>query len=664
MEKIIFTILFSLCTFIGFAQNQEYARPLRETYDSLDRDTRLETGDHQTYTIRIFAGEWFKTEAPLKGNAIVLTDRGERFLSTDGKPADLDAEKKVVCDSVPQLEINCVRTLDSLFIKVPKVHDAKWFYVIDQTRNIKLGKYEETAFDRWISFPVNDSTRIIRVSPENHIVSFFKIANIKEIEEKIDTTINESKDTLINHTIVWNNDTIRHQQIQRESSLANGQDTGVRNGILILIIVLLVALVVFIYLKYIREGKPVKNPTPTDHGKTHSENISFDDILNELPEEYTNIKEQIKERYINDLLAKDNEIKSKNNIEQQLKTQCERLVKENKKLNDDLRESDGNYKELKEKFDEKIKTEKEKIGKDAENKIKKAEGERDKAIDAKNTIEASLKSEFAKERKALEDAKNKAADNYKQTKEKLDTTVSKLTETTGNLELAKKQINSLENAQAQFTNVLTYVPFAKDYSGKVWELIGVVEKINRSAAKLLEKESVEDPYHVMKCLAKFTKALSGIDMAQFYTDVNMITKGQMVLKDTTLATYNQTSNKEELNNSLKIYFFDSYLAKYINAAVVLNESCIGLGKLVEGLTPNDVKEFVKYRDELQQCIDQLDIEMETTHLFDKVGQKIDLRVTLIDAGFSTGDILEIDNCYVYLKGSQRPDTKIYVKAQS
>ena len=253
---------------------------------------------------------------------------------------------------------------------------------------------------------------------------------------------------------------------------------------------------------------------------------------------------------------------------------------------------------------------------------------------------------------------------YDQTDAELRKTKEYLKKTTDNLNVANKTIKTLEDAQAKFTNVLTYVPFAEDYTKKVMALLNVVDQMNKSATKLLDVETVEDPYHITKSLAKFAKAIADIDMAQFYTDIKMITEGQMVLKDTTIATYDQNLDNEQLHNSLKIYFFDTYLAKYINAAVVLNESCIGLDRLVKGLTKNDVMAFLKYREELEQCVDQLEIEVETTHLFDKVGQKIDLRVTLVNAGFATGDILEIENCFVYLKGGQRPDSKIFVKAQS
>ena len=392
---------------------------------------------------------------------------------------------------------------------------------------------------------------------------------------------------------------------------------------------------------------------------------NFSDLLNQLlPEVSTELKDKILSRY-------DYELQSQTNDYKELKQQNEDLIKKQReqeneidKTKKDLIAAEVKYSRLKENFDKQVKEKVEKIERDAAKKIEKAENQREQAISEKNKIREQLNAAFEKTRSALEEAKQKAENKFEQSDAELKITKANLKKTIEDLNTSQRIIRMHEEAQKKFTTVLTYVPFAEEYTLKVKNLHDVVNQICQSATKLLEIETIQDPYHIMKCLAKYTKSITGIDLPQFYTDVKMITKGQMVLKDTTLSTYNQESSREQLYNSLKIYFFDTYLSKYIESAVVLNESCIGLDRLVNGLQESDVKIFKAYREELQKCVEQLEIEVKTVHLFDKVGQKIDLRVTLVDAGFSTGDILEIENCFVFLKGGRQPDTKIFVKAQS
>lgn len=404
-----------------------------------------------------------------------------------------------------------------------------------------------------------------------------------------------------------------------------------------------------------------------------SQDKSLETCLSLLPTEYSNIKTLIKDCFQRELQKKainqNLEIPAKvTEITRSLDSEKERVCREYEKQINDVNKTkvqlEEKYNILKQEFDQKVQEEKNKIEKRAEKEIEKAKKELDEAIKQRNEISNKLHEQFEKEKKKLLGTIEEKEKKLKKTGDELRETKGKLVTTVKERDDSQNTVKRLEAAQKTFTDVLTYVPFAEEYSRKVIKLLDIVDRVNHSAVKLLDVESVEDPYHIMKSLAKYSKSIASIDIVQFYTDIKMITKGQMVLNDTTLATYNQNLSKEELHNSLKIYFFDTYLAKYIDAIIVLNESCIGLDKLVDGLTPDNVKVFLQYREELRQCVDLLEIEVETTHLFDKVGQKIDLRVTLIDAGFATGDILEIENCYVYLKGSQRPDTKIYVKAQS
>ena len=295
-------------------------------------------------------------------------------------------------------------------------------------------------------------------------------------------------------------------------------------------------------------------------------------------------------------------------------------------------------------------------------KITAVEKERDQAKKKAETIKDELIEQFGQEKRVITEERDSALSDLATTKSALSNAGAKLNSMMYELEVSNTKVSRLEKAQEMYSTKLTYVPFAEGYSAKIQSLIDIAININKSAVALLDIQ-LEDPYHIMKCIAKYNKALSLIDMDMFYTDVNMIAKGGMVLEGTVLSTYNQDNSKDQLYNSMKLYFFDNYLAKYVNAIVVLNESLAGIDRMVEGLTEKDVRQFKQYRSEIEDAVRNLEITVEAVRLFEKVGNKIDLRVTQIDAGFSTGEILEIENCIVYLAGAHRPDAKIYVKAQ-
>lgn len=359
-----------------------------------------------------------------------------------------------------------------------------------------------------------------------------------------------------------------------------------------------------------------------------------------------------------------------------LQRKCEELSQRNESLQ-------GEAKDLKQKIDDterRVKKEINKIKEDAEKRISSIEKdaktkiaaatdkitivakERDEAKNEAETIKNELINLFEQKILLIEKERDRALSDLTTTISALSNADAKLESMMSELKVSNTKVSRLEKAQEMYSTKLTYVPFAESYSAKIQSLIDIAININKSAVALLDIQ-LEDPYHIMKCIAKYNKALSLIDMDMFYTDVKMITKGGMALKGTVLSTYNQEDNKEQLYNSMKLYFFDNYLAKYVNAIVVLNESLVGIDRMVEGLTEKDVRQFKQYRSEIEDAVRNLEITVEAVRLFEKVGNKIDLRVTQIDAGFSTGEILEIENCIVYLAGAHRPDAKIYVKAQ-
>ena len=680
MKKELIIFLLTLSSLAGTAQDPQYCRPVKEAFGQTLVDVIEDTTGAK---IRLFKGEWFETYGKSNANAKIKNEV-DCWLKTDGNTKEttiLDGDQKGLLSDHKPLDIKCFKTKDSLYIKVPATEDSKWFYVINQTENTLLSTNDSNSFDRWISYPI---MRIFRVSPDNHVVSVFKSDDVKETVEVKDT-ISDDGSSYLRQRIIIGNDTIRDQKLREIENSKTDSESFSKVLFPIFIGLLVLIAVIYAFLIY-RKRKANKNKRKEEEKKyivcdKHQEEKTIsrielkdlNDLVAQLPEEFAHMGDQIKEWHECDVKKRITKIqddntqqiakiirKSKESEDQLQREFSEKIEKEKKKTID----AEAKYDKLKDSFDEKVKEKVEKIQKDSEKTIQKAEKERDDAIKEKDDISDKLNAQFEKTKKELVEAKVSIQKKYDQTDAELRKTKEYLKKTTDNLNVANKTIKTLEDAQAKFTNVLTYVPFAEDYTKKVMALLNVVDQMNKSATKLLDVETVEDPYHITKSLAKFAKAIADIDMAQFYTDIKMITEGQMVLKDTTIATYDQNLDNEQLHNSLKIYFFDTYLAKYINAAVVLNESCIGLDRLVKGLTKNDVMAFLKYREELEQCVDQLEIEVETTHLFDKVGQKIDLRVTLVNAGFATGDILEIENCFVYLKGGQRPDSKIFVKAQS
>ena len=386
----------------------------------------------------------------------------------------------------------------------------------------------------------------------------------------------------------------------------------------------------------------------SDDSKATVENVescdnSWEGELSRLPKELSDVKKRLEDLH-------------NKAMEEQSKTLFEEKENAVKQIESDYEKSKANM--LKNFEDQKNSIEKE-----AHKREQQITEKLNKAIEEKNSISDKLQAEFDREKKTLEKAKQDAVAQLDRTNADLMRTKQSLQQTAQELANSQNSVRLLEAAQQKYTSVLTYVPFAEDYSKRVLALLKVADQLNASSTKLLENDSVEDPYHIMKSLARYTKSLTNIDMPQLYTEIKMITSGTMVLNGTSLATYNQNSDQSQLENSLRIYFLDTYLAKFIEAVFILNESCIGLAKLVEGLSPADVEPFVGYRKALKDCVSQLGIEVEIPYLFDKVGNKIDLQVTLIDAGFSTGDILEIENCFVYLKGGHRPESKVRVKAQ-
>lgn len=245
----------------------------------------------------------------------------------------------------------------------------------------------------------------------------------------------------------------------------------------------------------------------------------------------------------------------------------------------------------------------------------------------------------------------------------LSTAKQKLSETEKALHDAGNTIEYLNKAQEKFNIVLRYVPFARDYARSVNELLSIKEQIQKSALALLDLK-IDDPYYIMKYITRFDRTVIDINMDNMVTELKMIENGDMVLCGSTLSTYDQSQPQESLESSTRQYFFVSYLQKLIDGIVVLNESLVGSHRVVDGLSSRDVEVFAGMRERINTICNKLGVVVESVKLFDDVGQKTDLRVIeQVDAGFTSGDIVDIENAIVYLAGTHRPDVKIRVKIQ-
>ena len=690
MKKYLLLILWAAASFAATAQDEtKWCRPVKAEFDS----TLVGTTDDKR-EILIFKDEWFVTEAEGKGNALL----GEYILATDGKPSKLDYKQRSKLDGHSPLATDCAVTDDSIYIKVQSSKDAKWYYVIDQTNNALINK--SNVFDKYVAYP-KSKMKEIRISPQSHVSTVLStksmpVCKVSEYEE--DGMIYEGIIIGECHIPYSCKGPVPVEPVKEEESSSAGVW-------IFIIIVLIIVLVIPVQDKVLNIFKKRKEKPDKEDGEAegHEEHISQendektysdDNTQKNLSESKGGVEDntQRKEEYeslekkyrkeIDDEKRQRYEAEEKvKSIKKELETEfdkerqslqqaksdavaslkdVEKILDETKtklgQVQSELRESQADLKRT----ETELKS-KEKSLYEAEESLRQTKSNLSETKDTlKETAEALTETQdtLSKTQGALAATQG----TLKETQGTLATTQKTLKETEDKLDFSEKTVQRLEEAQRKFTDTLTFVPFAKDYTLKIKSLLAVVDKIKSSANRLLEIK-VDDQYYIMKCIAKYAKAAGAVDLHQLYTEVTMVSEGQMVLNGTSLSTYNQKASEEELHNSLKIYFFDNYLSKYIDAAIVLCESCIGLDRFVPGLNESHVKQFIDYRRELETCCGDLEITVETVHLFDKVGTKIDLRVTQIGAGFAPGDILEIDNCLVYLTGSPRPATKVYVKAQ-
>lgn len=248
------------------------------------------------------------------------------------------------------------------------------------------------------------------------------------------------------------------------------------------------------------------------------------------------------------------------------------------------------------------------------------------------------------------------------TQKVLSDTQSNLKETEVNLSKSLATIDRLEDAQKQYSEKISFVPYAEKYSASIKKLFEIEVNINEEV-KRLAKKNISDPYYLYKATHRFKDRLSDVDMGKFMVEVEMAARKQMTFTGNGIALLASLSGAEQMKQ-VRVYFVLNYLSKYIGALQIYIESLIGLPQLIDDLSKSDVEVFKNIRLQLQNLYTELEVKVICPQLFEPIGNNMDLRVEFIDAGYESGDILEIMNCLVFSIDDSIPSDKIFVKAQS
>jgi len=325
---------------------------------------------------------------------------------------------------------------------------------------------------------------------------------------------------------------------------------------------------------------------------------------------------------------------------------------ERKKAENEITRLKGEKQKLSEEFEKKEKELTKKAEAAREDERKKAENEITKLKGEKQRLSNDLE----KEKK---DAEERVERVRKEEKSNAERKISELTTA------HKNEVSRLQDQQKVYTDQLTIVPYAKEYAKKISNLIDVVNSINIQAGEL-ENAEVEDSYMIYRTISRFNRAISKIDYKKMLLDVSLAADNEMSFANSGITNL-KTVSQDQMFTSLRGYFLSAYLEKYINAAMVYNESLAGMDRLVTGLTPKQTAPFSVYRDKLKECFKNLGISVVSVKLFDKLGDNVDLKVRrevdFGDENIPADTIIEIENCLVYPEGGRRPQDKIYVVVQ-
>lgn len=282
----------------------------------------------------------------------------------------------------------------------------------------------------------------------------------------------------------------------------------------------------------------------------------------------------------------------------------------------------------------------------------------------KETIK-NIREEVTKEKQQiiddLQDSLDQANNDLGMTKKSLSETKNQLQKTQDDLSNANSTIGRLNESQQQYSAKITFAPYAEKYALLIKELFDIETKLTEGVATLSKKD-LEDPYHMFKATHLFKERLAEVNMEKFMVEVEMAAEKQMTFTGNGIAHLSTLQGAEQAKQ-VRVYFVLNYLSKYVEALQIYVESLIGLQKLMEDVSSADVQVFKNIRQQLITLFEKMEIKVICPQLFDSIGNNMDLRVEQVDAGFESGDILEIKTCLVYSIDGQTPTDKIYVKAQ-
>lgn len=401
----------------------------------------------------------------------------------------------------------------------------------------------------------------------------------------------------------------------------------------------------------------------TNIDDSEQNNDAADLLEQEIQAEEANLK-QLRQQLV-DLNAAE-EIKSKDSIEK-LQAQLKEKAKENQVLKDFREKAEKKIEEAKSQAENKIKQATANADKQimaaqekAQKDIDKANARADKAEEESKKTEERVTKQYEGTISTLEKDIQEKSNEIQTLSEELSTTRTTLKTTSEELRVANDTIVAKEKALDRFNKTITDIAPAKEYADSLEKLLQIGEKVEKAAIGLGQNKDVDD-YLINKYITRYRAALSVIDMQMFTTDVLNATKAQFVYKGQMLATFDQ-KDKKSFYESMKLYFYDTYIKKYVDALVVLNETMVGMQYLADGATAKDVKAFETYRKEIDAILKAIEIDVISVKIMDSCTDNLSLTVIpkVLDFDCPKNSICQIDNCIVYLKGASKPNEKIHV----
>ncbi|MBD5358827.1 MAG: hypothetical protein HDR88_17870 [Bacteroides sp.] len=448
-----------------------------------------------------------------------------------------------------------------------------------------------------------------------------------------------------------------------DSDITKGGQTSKSLKILILVIVGLCILIIdiFILWRKRKQNQRYKKTYTSDDESEVNKDIStlLDNEISDTDqiEDYDNTSEKATKESFDKLQKEYTETKN------QLKSALYKadkltfdLEKECKKRNDIIKQEITN---VNKESENKIR----KIQSDADRNVKLANERADKAESLSRSIESRLNEKFNHERNRLIGEKNELNDSLSKTRQELKITIQELDKVTLSLSQRIREVERLTLETQAFNEKLSGITDAQSYCREIVNLLRLSNDIQTSAIEMLNID-ISDSYFMYKALALFSSRLNAINMLNFLTEIEMISKTGFVIKGTPLSGINKSLSAKEIENLAKNYFFTTYLKSYVDALVVLNESFAGIHFLIPDLNSSFTNIFKEYREQLNNVTQRLGIQIVTVRLFDMVGSNTDLSATEIDAGVDRhGAIIEIENCKVSLIGGTPDPRRIVVKSQ-